>query len=805
MAAIWEEKKAYQELLYWDELVQNGHTLHPHDYSRYEELRYWYECVCYEDELRHYHAYLSEWKKREAELPPPEMPVQPLPQRMFITEDRHVKAKHATVYPGAEELQAVQNMVSHMETGLKTVAEIINKQENSEVNKLRGVLRVGLVAKGLLLKDDMELELVLLCSDIPTNTLLQTVSDQLTEVMKKQKEGEYMISPAREDAAVRVMKVKDPKLTMKIHLTSPVVREKLEKAPPDALDTNKCLESLASLRHAKWFQAKANSLRSCVIVIRILRDLCTRVPTWAPLKGWVLELLCERVISTSDRPMGAGEALRRVLECIASGLLLNDGPGISDPCEREGVDASHDLAPQQREDITQSAQFALRLAAFGQIHKVLGMNRLSPKAARMFNDPHHISQVAVPAPYLPKRPLESFTDGGASDKKLPRKESRSEPNNAVMKLNQLRPGLLYKVVSQTGPEHSPHFTMSVEVDGNSYEAAGSSKKAAKLNVACKALLGMGETIPAETKPVPSQNQGKESNTTETSSTGTEGEAEAEVPQQGGPILTKQGKNPIMELNEKRRSLKYEVVSVKGRFNDKIFTIEVEVDGEKFQGSGSNKKIAKANAALAALEKLFPHSSTEPQKKKRFSPTAFGMGGVPYAGRGRGRGQGRGFIAKGFNYKGSTPADSAFYSNTFTVDSGVTGSQEEHGGLDTQNQVYQAVPPPSSGYYNQQSQQYGQYKKNTQNTNANADQSQQSLVGPNYGYGYQNSQNYSYGAYSNQSTYSGTGAVTGTMMGTGTGTMTGTESEAGSYGYQQSAYPNLGGYSSNTNTNNYSYK
>lgn len=38
-------------------------------------------------------------------------------------------------------------------------------------------------------------------------------------------------------------------------------------------------------------QARANGLRSCVIVIRILRDLCTRVPTWGPLRGWVSEIL----------------------------------------------------------------------------------------------------------------------------------------------------------------------------------------------------------------------------------------------------------------------------------------------------------------------------------------------------------------------------------------------------------------------------------------------------------------------------------------------------------------------------------
>lgn len=35
-----------------------------------------------------------------------------------------------------------------------------------------------------------------------------------------------------------------------------------------------------------------------------------------------LELICEKAIATCNRPLGAGEALRRVMECLASGILL---------------------------------------------------------------------------------------------------------------------------------------------------------------------------------------------------------------------------------------------------------------------------------------------------------------------------------------------------------------------------------------------------------------------------------------------------------------------------------------------------
>ncbi len=41
-------------------------------------------------------------------------------------------------------------------------------------------MRVGLVAKGLLLKGDKNLELVLLCSNKPTVTLLSQVAEKLT-------------------------------------------------------------------------------------------------------------------------------------------------------------------------------------------------------------------------------------------------------------------------------------------------------------------------------------------------------------------------------------------------------------------------------------------------------------------------------------------------------------------------------------------------------------------------------------------------------------------------------------------------
>jgi zinc finger RNA-binding protein len=73
---------------------------------------------------------------------------------------------------------------------------------------------------------------------------------------------------------------------------------------------------------------------------------------------------------------GPAGVLRTVFECIASGLLLPDGPGVYDPCEKEPTDAAGDMTIQQREDITAYAQAAVRMMIFRQVYRLLDVEEL---------------------------------------------------------------------------------------------------------------------------------------------------------------------------------------------------------------------------------------------------------------------------------------------------------------------------------------------------------------------------------------------------------------------------------------------
>ncbi|XP_073910379.1 zinc finger RNA-binding protein 2 isoform X2 [Castor canadensis] len=371
-------------------------------------------------ELRQYEAHCRQLEEdlrpQEEEQPPlalawapesltsrPGTPAAPRPpkRRPETSDDRHVMGKHATVYPTEGELLAIQKAVSHVERALRLVSDILVEEDQESLEDegsqrraaapsprvLKGVMRVGILAKGLVLRGDRRVQLALLCSQKPTHALLQRIVEQLPRQLPIVAEDKYEVS-CDPEANIVISSCEEPRMQVYVSITSPLMREdpsadqgmeQSQHNPGDVLSQEKCLETLAALRHAKWFQARASGLQPCVIVIRVLQDLCRRLPTWGALPAWAMELLVEKALSSATRPLSPGDAVRRVLECVATGTLLPDGPGIQDPCERDQTDALQPMTPQQREDVTASAQHALRMVAFRQIHEVLGMDPLPPR------------------------------------------------------------------------------------------------------------------------------------------------------------------------------------------------------------------------------------------------------------------------------------------------------------------------------------------------------------------------------------------------------------------------------------------
>ncbi|XP_078085092.1 double-stranded RNA-specific editase 1-like isoform X1 [Mustelus asterias] len=250
-----------------------------------------------------------------------------------------------------------------------------------------------------------------------------------------------------------------------------------------------------------------------------------------------------------------------------------------------------------------------------------------------------------------KRPLEEGNNGHSHPKFRAKKRKKTPgpilPKNALMQLNEIKPGLQYKLLSQSGPVHAPVFIMAVEVNGQNFEGSGPTKKKAKLHVAEKALrsfvqfpnaseahLAMGRMLNVNTDFTSDHSDFPDTlfNGFETPVQGDDpfllgsngdgsfssgdynsfglscgvggtgvGQSALTAP---SPFAMTSGKNPVMILNELRPGLKYEFVSESGESHAKNFIMSVTVDGQAFEGSGRNKKLAKARAAQATLQTLF---------------------------------------------------------------------------------------------------------------------------------------------------------------------------------------------------------
>ncbi|XP_015229031.1 PREDICTED: double-stranded RNA-specific editase B2 isoform X1 [Cyprinodon variegatus] len=247
-----------------------------------------------------------------------------------------------------------------------------------------------------------------------------------------------------------------------------------------------------------------------------------------------------------------------------------------------------------------------------------------------------------------KRPLEEDNNGHMCQLRLIYKKlSWSEaPKNALVQLNELRPGLQYRMVSQTGPVHAPVFSIAVEVNGLTFEGTGPTKKKAKMRAAEMALksfiqfpnapqahLAMGSisnpsadfTSDQADFPDTLFKEFESSNGLTICNPASESDLLSSELLRHGRLLRhtldlmvqaqqrlggivpepETPKSPVALLNELRPGLRYACLSERAEGRRlRSFVMAVRVDGRIFEGCGRSKKLAKTQAARSALQALF---------------------------------------------------------------------------------------------------------------------------------------------------------------------------------------------------------
>lgn len=244
------------------------------------------------------------------------------------------------------------------------------------------VIRVGAFPMGTMLKGETALEMVLLCKEKPN---LKILTEVFCLIKEQEVAAKFAVEQDRENALISLSRPLEAEtFTLNLLFTSNMFQnEAAETADPDPVDIlprNKCLEYLTRLHQAQFFQSCAHPMVNSVPVARVVKALTRACPTWNVLTPWVTSLLVQRSMESAGHPTTAGDGLRRFFSILACGLILPGNNGLADPTSPGDVLAA--LTKQDREDITNKAQLALRHIAFNQIHCVLGIEKIERGGAQ---------------------------------------------------------------------------------------------------------------------------------------------------------------------------------------------------------------------------------------------------------------------------------------------------------------------------------------------------------------------------------------------------------------------------------------
>lgn len=225
-------------------------------------------------------------------------------------------------------------------------------------------------------------------------------------------------------------------------------------------------------------------------------------------------------------------------------------------------------------------------------------------------------------------------EGGRRRRLLPysRASWAISQKNALVHLNELRPGLHYEPRASSGPLHAPLFSVAVEVDGRHFEGCGPTVKRAKLRAAESALRSfvqfpntsqaqatLGESsgllddfsadvpgivarLPAESQPLLQENYAFLHGTKEVKPSGLTSSTNPKRSTLNSSPLP--SISPTVLLNQLWPGLRYTCLTERLHGQAvRSFVMVLRLKGKVFEGCGRSKRSARQKAAAAALRAI----------------------------------------------------------------------------------------------------------------------------------------------------------------------------------------------------------
>ncbi|KAI3414211.1 DZF [Globodera pallida] len=209
-------------------------------------------------------------------------------------------------------------------------------------------------------------DLVLLCSVVPTTKLLFQIIELFRRIINKNNEQCIYVAEKAAESAISMRQWSPENLNYHPY-----------EEPPNALPFGPCMMALTEMRRTRFYQVKCAPHASMRSLVKIIRDIRQRVPAWQVLTDWMVELIVEKVLSAgNDAERGAGAALRALFDAVSSGVLLAKGTSLADPCEKLPSDVFAGVSDIARKNIYDSARYSIRQIEANRLVNLLALDGL---------------------------------------------------------------------------------------------------------------------------------------------------------------------------------------------------------------------------------------------------------------------------------------------------------------------------------------------------------------------------------------------------------------------------------------------
>merc|ERR1712135_241215 len=249
--------------------------------------------------------------------------IKPLPEDKELTQA--LLKRHAELVPTTLEQTSIQALVLKVQGVLEglTVAP-----GNFEACQLEEVRIVGSFKKGTMVRGHNIADLVVILKTLPTHEAIRSLGAKILEDVQKQYEDQVF-------------------------------------------------ELEATDRGFNISTGNPNEKAVVQVLIRLLRDMRSRIKGLEPLSPWMIDLLAHfSVLNTPNRQaLPVNLAFRRVIQLLSAGFFLPGSCGILDPCEVGAIRVHMVMTMEQEDMLCLTAQNLLRILSQSGYNAILGLDQ----------------------------------------------------------------------------------------------------------------------------------------------------------------------------------------------------------------------------------------------------------------------------------------------------------------------------------------------------------------------------------------------------------------------------------------------